>query len=81
MICDVLPLARDNTEGRDDRNDVDSVRVNAGVVRGSAIALAIGVNICASGVVVVGRSKRDKGGKRGILSISMLVLCFYSLLT
>jgi len=45
MICDVLPLPRDSTEGRDDRNDVDSVRVNVGVVRGNTIALAIGVNI------------------------------------
>lgn len=57
------------------------MRVDIGVVRGSTIARAIGVNICASGVVVAGRSKRDKGGKRGILSISMLVPCCYSLLT
>lgn len=57
------------------------MRVNVGAVRGSAIARAIGVNICASGVAVVGRSKRVKGGKRGILSISMLVLCCYSSLT
>jgi len=57
------------------------VRVNVGVVRGSTIARAMGVNICASGVVVVVRSKRDKGGRRGILSISMLVPFCRSLLT
>jgi hypothetical protein len=37
-------------------------------VRGNA--LAMGVNICTSGVIVVGRSKRVKGGIRGILSVS-----------
>jgi hypothetical protein len=77
MICD--ELARDRIEGRDDRNDVDSERVNVGIVRGTSVR-ATGVNICASGVVV-GRSKRDKGGIRGILTVSLCVLICYSLLT
>jgi hypothetical protein len=71
MICDVLP--RDSIDGREDRNDVDSGRARFGIVRGNA--LAMGVNICTSGVIVVGRSKRDKGGIRGILSVSLHALC------
>jgi len=72
MICDELPS--DSTEGRDDRNEGrndrnDVVWANVGIVRGTSVR-AMGVNICASGGVVVGRSKRDKGGIRGILSIS-----------
>ena len=76
MICD--ELARDRIEGRDDRNDVDidTGRANDWMICGDGSVRVIGVNIWASGVVVVGRSKRDKGGKRGILSISM----FYPLL-
>lgn len=70
MICDVL--ARDKTEGRDDRNDVDWA--NVGIVRGNALAMGVKVNICASGVIAVERSKRDKGGIRGILSISLCPL-------
>lgn len=40
----------------------------------------MGVNICASGVVV-GRSKRDRGGIRGILFVRLRALSNYSLLT
>jgi hypothetical protein len=76
-ICDVLP--RDRIEGRDDRNDVVSGR--SWVVRGSVIARRVGVNICARGVVVVGRSKRDKGGIRGILSVSLRYYAYLCLLT
>jgi hypothetical protein len=76
MICD--ELASDRIDGRDDRNDVDWA--NVGVVRGSVIARTVGVNICASGVVV-GRSKRDKGGIRGILSVSLHCYAYLCLLT
>jgi hypothetical protein len=51
------------------------------VVRGNAIARTVGVNICASGVVVVGRSKRDKGGIRGILPVSLHYYAYLCLLT
>jgi hypothetical protein len=51
------------------------------VVRGSVIARTVGVNICASGVVVVGRSKRDKGGIRGILSVSIYYYAYLCILT
>jgi len=74
MICDVA--ARDRIEGRDDRNDVDWT--NVGVVRDTSFR-AMGVNICASGVVVVGRSKRDKGGIRGILPVSFTLLRLFLL--
>jgi hypothetical protein len=77
MICD--ELARDRIDGREDRNDVDSGR--SWVVRGNAITRTVGVNICTSGVVVVGRSKRDKGGIRGILSVSLFYYAYLSLLT
>jgi hypothetical protein len=40
-------------------------------VRGNAVAM--GVNICAIGVIV-GRSKRLKDGTRGILSVSSTCL-------
>jgi len=51
-----------------------------GIVRDTSVR-AMGVNICASGVVVViGRSKRAKGGIRGILPVSFTLLCL-SLLT
>jgi hypothetical protein len=82
MNCDAL--ARDRIEGRDDRNDVDSGRLNAesdvGVGTRSNVR-ATGVNICTSGVVVVGRSKRDKGGIRGILSVSICCYAYLCLLT
>jgi len=39
------------------------------MICGDGSVRVIGVNICASGVVV-GRSKRDRGGIRGILSVS-----------
>jgi hypothetical protein len=77
MVCDVL--ARDRIDGREDRNDVVSGR--SWVVRGNVIARTVGVNICASGVVVVGRSKRDKGGIRGILSVSLRYYAYLCLLT
>jgi hypothetical protein len=77
MVCDVL--ARDRIDGREDRNDVVSGR--SWVVRGNVIARTVGVNICASGVVVVGRSKRDKGGIRGILSVSIYYYAYLCILT
>ena len=51
------------------------------MVRGSVIARTVGVNICTSGVVVVGRSKRCIGGIRGILSVSLHYYAYLCLLT